>query len=89
MKQEKKLEIKNKLGLHARPAAQLVQMIKQHKSEVFIEKNGEVVDGRSILSVLALAGEPGSALKFIISGQDSTELMNKIEAFFQNRFNEE
>ncbi|MFH1287684.1 MAG: HPr family phosphocarrier protein [bacterium] len=89
MEQEKKLEIKNRLGLHARPAALLVQMIKQYKSEVFIEKNGEVIDGRSILSVLTLAGEPGSVLKFKITGHDAPELMNRIEAFFQNRFNED
>lgn len=89
MEQEKRLEIKNKLGLHARPAALLVQMIKQHKSEVFIERNGEVIDGRSILSVLALAGEPGGVLKFKITGDDAHELMSRIEMFFQNRFGEE
>ncbi|MEW6088265.1 MAG: HPr family phosphocarrier protein [bacterium] len=89
MEQEKEFEIKNKLGLHARPASLLVKMIKQHRSQVFIEKNGEVIDGRSILSLLALAGEPGSALKFKISGEDAPELMRKIEVFFKNRFNEE
>ncbi len=59
----KKLEIKNKLGLHARAAALLVQMVNRFSAEVRISKDGQVVDGRSIMGVLTLAAAKGSKIR--------------------------
>ena len=67
----KKLEIKNKLGLHARAAALLVQTVNRFSAQVSISKDGQTVDGRSIMEVLTLAGTQGSKIQVEASGEDA------------------
>ena len=84
----KRLEIKNKLGLHARAAAQLVQTVNKFTSQVTISKDGQTVDGRSILGVLTLGGPQGSKILVEAIGEDAERVIKAIEKLVDNRFNE-
>ena len=82
------LEIKNKLGLHARAAALLVQTVNRFSAEVKISKDGQVVDGRSIMGVLTLAATRGSKIHVEAKGEDAEEAMRAIEKLVDKKFYE-
>ncbi len=88
MKVAKKLEIKNKLGLHARAAALLVQTVNRFSAEVQISKDGQVVDGRSIMGVLTLAATKGSKIHIEAKGRDAEEAVRAIEKLVEKKFHE-
>lgn len=82
------LEIKNKLGLHARAAALLVQTINRFSAEVKISKDGQVVDGRSIMGVLTLAATRGSKIHVEAKGEDAEEAVRAVEKLVDKKFHE-
>jgi phosphocarrier protein HPr len=84
----KKLEITNKLGLHARAAALLVQTVTKFSSQVTFSKDGQCADGRSIMAVLTLAATQGSKIQVEASGDDAERAVKAIEKLFDSRFNE-
>jgi phosphocarrier protein HPr len=84
----KKLEITNKLGLHARAAALLVQTVNKFAAQVTFSKDGQVADGRSIMGVLTLAATQGSKVQVEASGEDAERVVRAIEKLFDSRFNE-
>ncbi|WP_372830794.1 HPr family phosphocarrier protein [Pontibacterium sp.] len=86
---EKKLEIINKLGLHARAAAKLTGVTGRFSSDIKIAKEGRQVDGKSIMSVMMLAASIGTELIFCIEGDDEQDAMQAIESLVNNRFDEE
>jgi len=86
---EKNFKIKNKLGLHARPAALLAQTVAKFQSKVAIIKNGQEVDGDSILGIMMLAAEFGSEITVIVNGKDEKEAIKRIEELFAKKFDEE
>jgi phosphocarrier protein HPr len=81
--------VPNKLGLHARPAALLVKATRSYDSEIFIEKDGAIVDGKSIMGVMMLGAGLGSKLRFIALGDDADKLLDSIAELFETRFEEE
>lgn len=85
---EKKLKLVNKLGLHARAAAKLVQLGEAFKSEIKISKDNVEANGKSILSVLLLAAPVGTELLFIIQGSDEEEAMTAIGSLIERKFDE-
>lgn len=85
---EKQFEIKNKQGLHARPAALFVQTANQYESEIHVIKDGEDVNGKSIMGIMTLAAEAGSTVTVQIRGRDSQEAMAAIEKLFFANFGE-
>ncbi len=85
----KNIEIINKLGLHARAAAQLVQLASRFSSHIEIEKDGQRVNGKSIMGVMMLAAGKGSEITLHANGDDEQESMEKIEELFNKRFNED
>ncbi len=85
---EKQLTIINKLGLHARAAAKLIQTTTQFSSEIQIDKQGRIVDGKSIMAVMMLAAAKGTELIFRVSGDDEECALAAIETLLQNRFDE-
>jgi len=85
----KNFRINNKLGLHARPAALLAQSAGKFESKVSVIKDGQEVDGDSILGIMMLAAEYGSEITVIVKGQDEKEAMKKIEELFSRKFDEE
>jgi phosphocarrier protein HPr len=84
----KKLEITNKLGLHARAAALLVQTVNKFAAQVTFSKDGQIADGRSIMGVLTLAATQGSKVQVEASGEDAERVVKAIEKLFDSRFNE-
>ncbi len=88
MKIGKRLEIKNRLGLHARAAALLVQTVSRFSSVVKISKDGQVVDGRSIIVLLTLGAAKGSRVRVEAKGNDAEESLQAIEELFEKRFDE-
>jgi phosphocarrier protein HPr len=84
----KKLEIKNKLGLHARAAALLVQTVNKFDAQVTFSKDGQTADGRSIMGVLTLAATQGSKIQVEASGDEAERVVRAIEKLIDNRFNE-
>ena len=84
----RELTIKNKLGLHARAAAMLVKTTNAFESEVFLEKDGQRVNGKSIMGVMMLAAAKGSTLKVEADGPDALEVVNNIEVLVDDLFGE-
>ncbi|MBM4298017.1 MAG: HPr family phosphocarrier protein [Deltaproteobacteria bacterium] len=84
----KKLEIKNKLGLHARAAALLVQTANKFAAQIKFAKDGQTTDGRSIMGVLTLAATQGSKIQVEASGEDAEQAVKAIERLIDARFNE-
>jgi phosphocarrier protein len=87
--QSKQIEIINQLGLHARAAAKLVALASSFDSEIELEKDGQTVNGKSIMGVMMLAASKGSILILKIEGPDETEAMQQIEVLIEDRFGEE
>jgi phosphocarrier protein HPr len=86
--QERPVLIINKLGLHARAAARLVTAASAFSSDVDISKNGQRVNGKSIMGVMMLAASRGTELIIYTSGEDEVEAANHIVELIANRFGE-
>jgi phosphocarrier protein HPr len=84
----KELVVQNKMGIHARPAAMIVRVTNKFKSEVFVEKDEEQVNGKSIMGLMMLAAGKGSTVKFISTGDDAAAMITEIEALFARKFDE-
>ncbi|MFC1779601.1 HPr family phosphocarrier protein [Thermodesulfobacteriota bacterium] len=82
-------EIVNRLGLHARAAAQLVQTANRFLSDVMIEKDGDEVNGKSIMGLLMLAAPQGSKVKVTVSGEDAEDAMKVIGTLINDGFGED
>ena len=85
----KSIEIRNRLGLHARAAAKLVHTSSRFRSAVRIRKDDEEVDGKSILGILLLAASNGTTLEVIVEGEDEREASTAVEDLIARRFDEE
>jgi len=86
--QRKKITIINKLGLHARAAAKLVQTASGYESEVYIIHNGRKVSGKSIMGIMMLAASKGTDIEIITSGADEEQAMAGVETLIADRFGE-
>ena len=85
----KDLVILNRLGMHARPSARFVKLTSSFKSEIWVEKDGEQVNGKSIMGLMMLAAGQGSKLRVTAEGPDAETAMQNIENLVQSRFDEE
>jgi phosphocarrier protein HPr len=85
----KELHVTNKLGIHARPAAMFVKVASRFKTNIFVEKDGETVNGKSIMGLMMLAAGPGAKLKVHADGDDGAEALKELEELLQHKFNEE
>lgn len=86
---EKQMQIINKLGLHARASAKLVQTASRFESEVEISRDGRTVNGKSIMGVMMLAASQFTSIDVKVHGQDEQSALEAIENLVQNRFGEE
>jgi phosphocarrier protein len=84
----KKLEIQNKLGLHARAAALFVQTVNKFSSQVTVTNDGQTTDGRSIRGMLTLGATQGSKIQVEVTGEDAEKALRAIEKLLDSRFNE-
>lgn len=85
---EKEVTIKNRAGLHTRPAAALVKMAAQFRCEFFIYKDGFEINGKSIIGVMTLAAEQGSTLGLKFDGEDEEKAMAAVVGLFERGFDE-
>jgi len=86
---KQKIKVLNKLGIHARPAALLVQTLSKFESDVFVSKGTKKVNAKSIMGVMMLAAGPNSVLTFEINGSDCDKVWRDIEDLFKRNFDEE
>jgi phosphocarrier protein len=84
----KKLEIQNRLGLHARAAALFVQTVNKFSSQVTVTNDGQIADGRSIMGMLTLGASQGSKIQVEVTGEDADKALRAIEKLLDGRFNE-
>lgn len=85
---ERTVQVVNPLGLHARPAAQLVRLASGYQSQVELERDGMVVNGKSIMGVMMLAAECGSSLVIRADGGDESAAVDAIAALVGRGFDE-
>ncbi|KAG0505226.1 MAG: Phosphocarrier protein HPr [Candidatus Udaeobacter sp.] len=86
---EKELTVVNRLGLHARPAAMFVRIASRHRAEIWVAKEGEEVNGKSIMGLMMLAAGQGSKLRIRCDGPDADKAMEELEELIKAGFNEE
>lgn len=86
---ERDVAIRNRLGLHARAAAKFVQTASRFQSEIKIRKNGEEVDGKSILGLLLLAASQGTLITIAVSGEDENAAFAAVEDLIARSFDED
>lgn len=85
---QREIEIKNKLGLHARAAAKFVHCASRFKSDVKVKKGDEEVDGKSILGILLLAAGRGTTITVKADGTDEREALDAVEKLIDAKFDE-
>jgi len=86
---EKEISIVNRLGLHARPAAMFVRIASRYRSEIWVSKEGEEVNGKSIMGLMMLAAGQGSTLRVRCEGPDADKAIEELEALINAKFNED
>ncbi len=84
----KELLVQNKMGIHARPAAMIVRITNKFKADVFVEKDEEQVNGKSIMGLMMLAAGKGSKVKFLATGEDAPQMLVELEQLFTRKFDE-
>ncbi len=85
---EREFTVKNRLGLHARPAALFVQATSRFRSGVKVRRGDQEVDGKSIMGLMMLAAEEGAKVSITANGPDETDVIAALEKLFTNRFDE-
>jgi phosphocarrier protein len=89
LQSSKDLVIENRNGLHARPAALFVKTASRFRAEVWVEKDEERVNGKSIMGLMMLAAGKGSVLKVTAEGEDADSVIAELESLLKTRFGEE
>jgi phosphocarrier protein HPr len=85
----KELTVVNKLGIHARPAAMFVKTANRFASDIHVEKDGETVNGKSIMGLMMLAAAKGTSLELRVSGDDERDATDALVELVDSGFGEE
>ena len=85
---KREVTVNNKLGIHARPAAQFVKIASGFSSQITVEKDNEEIDGKSIMGLMMLAAGNGSVLEITAEGDDAEAALDALEALVKANFNE-
>lgn len=88
MKLIRKVQVKNRMGLHTRPATTIVRLLQNCKSEVFFTHKKETINAKSILSILMLAARKNSKITISVHGEDANSTMDKLVDAFETQFGE-
>lgn len=86
---ERDLVVTNRLGLHARATAKLVQLLSQYRSTVTLAAKGREINGKSIMGVMLLAAGQGTHIKLRVEGEDEQACADAVAALFERRFDED
>ncbi len=84
----REVTIRNRAGVHTRPASMIVREAARFTSEFFIRKDGYEINGKSIIGVMTLAAEQGSTLELLFEGPDEEQAADALEALFERGFGE-
>jgi phosphocarrier protein len=84
----KEIAVINQLGIHARPAAMFVKLANKFQSDIIAEKDGEQINGKSIMGLLMLGAAQGSKLKLTATGNDAEAAVRELEELFASKFGE-
>ncbi len=85
---QREVVVKNRLGLHTRPAASLVKLAAKFRSEFYLERDGYRVNGKSIIGVMTLAAEQGARILLTLEGEDEQAALTALVDFFDRGFDE-
>jgi len=86
---EREVTIRNRAGLHTRPASMLVKTASQFDADVYLRRDNYEINGKSVIGVMTLAAEQGATLTLVVEGADEAEAADAIEALFEDGFGEE
>lgn len=86
---EKTITIQNRAGIHARPSAVIVQKCMDFKSSVYLEKNDDRINAKSIMGIMTLGATYGTEIKIIAEGADEQEAVDALVKLFESKFEEE
>ncbi|HEY4330802.1 MAG TPA: HPr family phosphocarrier protein [Phycisphaerae bacterium] len=86
---DRQVTIQNKLGLHARPAMQFVDVANQFQAAIKVCKGDQTVDGKSIMQMMMLAATAGTILKVVADGDDAHKALDALEQLINQKFGEE
>ena len=86
---KREVEVQNKLGLHARPCSKFVKLASSFKCEVWVSKDDESVNGKSIMGLMMLAAGQGSRLEITANGADAQDALNALEKLVNQKFDED
>ena len=85
----REVKIVNSLGLHARPAALFVRAASKFESDIMVERDGNAVSGKSIMGLMTMEAECGTILRITAQGADAEIALDRLEALFRRKFDEE
>lgn len=88
MEQTVELVVKNRMGVHARPAAMIVRIANKYPADITVEKDEEQVNGKSIMGLMMLAAGQGSRLRFTASGEGAEDMLREMQDLFERKFEE-
>ncbi|MDR2314013.1 MAG: HPr family phosphocarrier protein [Spirochaetaceae bacterium] len=86
---EKTVKVINRAGIHARPAALLVQTAKDFKSDIYLERDNDKINGKSIMGIITLGAAHGSEIRLIAEGDDEKAAVEALARLFETKFEEE
>jgi phosphocarrier protein HPr len=85
---ERNVNVRNRAGLHTRPAAGLVKLAAKFKSDIYLVRDGFTINAKSIIGVMTLAAEQGCELVLMIEGEDEEMAANELSDYFESGFGE-
>lgn len=86
---EREVTVRNRAGLHTRPASMLVQTASEFDSDIYLRRDKYEINGKSVIGVMTLAAEQGATLTLIVEGDDEEEAANAVADLFEDGFGEE
>ena len=86
---EREVTVRNRAGIHTRPASMLVKTASQFESEVYLRRDNYEINGKSVIGVMTLAAEQGAILTLVVEGDDEEEAANAVTELFEDGFGEE
>ena len=86
---EREVTVRNRAGIHTRPASMLVKTASQFESEVYLRRDNYEINGKSVIGVMTLAAEQGAILTLVVEGDDEEEAADAITELFEDGFGEE
>lgn len=86
---EREVTVRNRAGLHTRPASMLVRTASQFDSEIYLRRDNYQINGKSVIGVMTLAAEQGATLTLVVEGEDEEDAAEAVADLFEDGFGEE